>query len=220
LERAVLSGAEKGKLGAGLNVSALFEAKRLENNIGYIRFSNFVNVLDVQISAAVETMKDAPGIIIDLRGNSGGDDSVALKMANLFFDKETLLMITKTRKGDDLSYKAKPAKNPFLGKLVILVDEFSGSASEQFTAGMQEIGRAVVIGKTTKGEDLDADVVELPTGALLIYAYGQPRTPKGVVIEGRGVIPNKEVNLTRKDLLAGKDSQLAAAIEYIKNGRR
>lgn len=220
LERAILTGAEKGKLGAGVNISALFEAKRVENNIGYIRFSNFVKVLDAQIAAAVESMKDAPGIIIDLRGNSGGDDSVALKMANMFFEKETLLMITKTREGDDFSYKAKAEKNYYAGKIVILVDEFSGSASEQFSAGMQESGRAFVIGKTTKGEDLDADLAELPTGAVLIYAVGEPRTPKNVRVEGRGVIPNKEVNLNRKELLAGRDAQLEAAIDYIKNGAK
>jgi carboxyl-terminal processing protease len=217
LERAVLSGAEKGRLGAGLNISALFEAKRLENNIGYIRFSNFVKVLDEEIEAAIESMKDARGIIVDLRGNSGGDDSVALKMANLFFEKETLLMVTKTRDGEELDYKAKPEKNPFLGKLVILVDEFSGSASEQFSAGMQESQRAFIIGKTTKGEDLEADIAELPTGAIFIYARGKPRTPKGVVIEGRGVIPNREVNLSRKELLAGRDAQLQAALDYIIN---
>ncbi len=217
LERAVLSGAEKGSLGAGLNISALFEAKRLENNIGYIRFSNFVDVISPQIKAAVESMKDAPGMIIDLRGNSGGDDEVGLKLANMFFERETVLMITKTRKGDDLSYKAKPEKSPFLGKVAILVDEFSGSESEQFSAGMQEAGRAFVIGKTTKGEDLDADVIKLPTGALLLYAQGLPQTPKGIIIEGRGVIPNKEVNLTRAELLA---AQLEAAIAYIKGANQ
>jgi len=217
LERAVLSNAEKGNLGGGLSISALFETRRLANNVGYIRFSNFVSVITPQIVGAIESMKrDAPGIIIDLRGNSGGDDAVALRMANMFFDKETLLMITKTRRGDDLSYKAKPDKNAFAGKVVILTDEFSGSASEQFTAGMQEAGRAFVIGKTTKGEDLDADVAPLPTGAILIYARGEPRTPKGVVIEGRGVIPNREVGLTRKELLAGKDAQLEAALDFLK----
>lgn len=216
LERAVLSDAEKGSLGGGLNISALFEAKRLENNIGYIRFTNFVKVISPEITAAIESMKDAPGIIIDLRGNSGGDDAVALKMANMFFDKETLLMVTKTRQGVDFDYKAKAEKSAYPGKVVILVDEFSGSASEQFSAGMQESGRAFVIGKTTKGEDLDADVAELPSGALLIYAVGEPRTPKGVRVEGRGVIPNKEVSLTRKDLLAGRDAQFQAAIDYIK----
>ncbi len=85
---------------------------------------------------------------------------------------------------------------------------------------MQEAKRAVVIGKRTQGDDMDADLMKLPNGAYLIYAAGEPRTPKGVVIEGRGVIPDIQVNLTRKDLLAGRDTQLEAAIEYIKIDNR
>jgi C-terminal processing protease CtpA/Prc len=62
---------------------------------------------------------------------------------------------------------------------------------------------------------MDGIGVELPTGAILIYPAGQGRTPKGVVIEGRGVVPNIEVTLTRAELLKGNDSQLEMAIEYI-----
>jgi carboxyl-terminal processing protease len=220
LERVGLSDENKGNIGAGLKFYFLFASERLRNNIGYFRFSSFVGAVSPQITAAIESMKDAPGIIIDLRGNGGGDDEVAIKMANMLFDKETQLMITRTRKGDDMYYKAKPVKNPYRGPVVILVDEFSGSASEQFTAGMQEAGRAYVIGKTTEGDDMDADLAKLPTGAYLIYATGQPRTPKGVVIEGRGVIPDKEVSLTRKELLAGQDAQLEAAIQYIESRKK
>ncbi|HEY0461418.1 MAG TPA: S41 family peptidase, partial [Pyrinomonadaceae bacterium] len=216
LERQPLAETDKGSVGKGVNFYALFDSKRLADGIGYVQFTNFVSFLTPRIQAAIESMKDAPGIIVDLRGNGGGDDDVALAMANMFFERETQLMITRTRKGDDFYYKAKAAKNAYRGKIVILLDELSGSASEQFAAGMQETGRAFVIGKTSEGEDLDADAIELPNGNLLLYPYGQPRTPKGVVIEGRGVIPNKEVNLTRAELLAGKDAQLEAAIAYIK----
>ncbi|MDQ3181822.1 MAG: S41 family peptidase [Acidobacteriota bacterium] len=217
LERTPLSESDRGNLGGGLYLYALFDSRRLDGNIGYVHFTNFLPFLSPRITAAIESFKDASGIIIDLRGNGGGDDGVALKMANMLFDKKTQLMITKTRKGDDFYYKAKPVKNPFLGRLAILIDEHSGSASEQIAAGLQESKRAVVIGKRSEGADLDADSVELPLGALLLYPYGQPRTPRGIVIEGRGVIPDREVYLTRKDLLIGRDAQLEAAIEYIKS---
>ena len=220
LERKPLNDADRQDLGGGLRLYTQFESRRLDGNIGYLHFTNFLAILNPRIQAAIESFKDASGIIIDLRGNGGGDDSVALKIANMLFDKETQLMITKTRKGDDFYYKAKPAKNPYLGRVAIIVDETSGSASEQIAAGLQEAKRAFIVGKTTKGADLDSTSVGLPIKALFLYPYGQPRTPKGVVIEGRGVIPDREVNLTRKDLLMGRDAQLEAAIDYVKNGNQ
>jgi carboxyl-terminal processing protease len=221
LERQMLQSGTVDKDQEGdLSIYALFDSKRLGDGIGYIRFTSFIEALNKKISAAIESMHDAPGLIIDLRGNGGGDDSVAIKMAGMLFDKKTQLMITRTRNGDSKYYQAKPQKRAYSGTVVILVDEGSGSASEQFAAGMQESGRAFLIGKTTIGEDMDADLVKLPTGAYFVYAYGQPRTPKGVVIEGRGVIPDMEVSLTRAELLKGKDSQLDAAIEYIQRQKK
>ncbi len=219
LERLPLAATDRGNLGGGLRLYSPLDTHRIGADIGYIFFTNFLSFLSPRITTAIESFKDTKGIIIDLRGNGGGDDNVAIKMANLLFDKPTQLMITKTRKSDKFYYKTKPSKNTYAGKIMILVDEKSASASEQIAAGLQEAGRAYVIGKTSEGADLDATSVNLPTGAIFLYAEGQPRTPKGIVIEGRGVIPNLEVSLTRESLLAGRDAQLDAAIEYIKNGR-
>jgi carboxyl-terminal processing protease len=199
-----------------LSLYALFESRRLAGRVGYVRFSTFIPALNRKIAEAIDSMRDAPGVVIDLRGNGGGDDSVAVNLAGLLFDKPTQLMITRTRKGDANYYRARPAKNPYRGTVVLLVDGASGSASEQLAAGLQESGRAYVIGNVTEGDDMDADLEELPTGAYLIYAFGLPRTPKGVVVEGRGVIPDLEVNLTRAGLLRGADAQLDAALDYIR----
>jgi len=207
---------EKENLGGGASMYSTFTSKRVADGIGYLSFSAFIKGLEKKVIAAIESMHDAPGIIIDLRGNGGGDDSVGIAMANMLFAKETQLMITRTRKGDDFYYKAKPRRNAYLGPVVILLDGDSGSASEQFAAGLQENGRAIVVGIKSTGEDMDAGAIELPTGALFIFPYGEPRTPKGVVVDGRGVIPNIEVSLTRKGLLQGNDEQLSAAIEFIK----
>ncbi len=203
----------------GTSFEVDFEARRLAGEIGYIRFNVFHSSLNAKIRAAILSMKDAPGIIIDLRGNGGGDDSVGVGLAGLLFTRPTLLYRTKTRT-QLLEYTAQPQENSYLGPVVILLDGKSASASEQFSAAMQESGRAVVVGERSPGADLDADGKRLPTGAVLMFAYGEPRTPKGLVIEGRGVIPDIEVKLTRDGLSKGGDPQLDRAISYIQSKKK
>lgn len=194
---------------------AVLESQRLPDDLGYIYFTSFLPGLEKRLLAALESMHDARGVIVDLRGNQGGAaQSPGPPMASKLLGKETLLMISRTRKGT-YEYKTKSHKNPYAGVVVMLVDGESGSASEFITAALQETGRAVVIGKKTSGGVLDGQVKQLPAGALLVYPVGQTRTPKGVVLEGRGVIPDIEVNLTHAELLSGKDSQLEAAKGYI-----
>jgi carboxyl-terminal processing protease len=192
-----------------------FEQKRLADGIGYLRFNMFMPVLNQRIRAAIRSMADAPGLIIDLRGNPGGFDGVGQGLAGLLLDKQTTLGTSRMRKGYE-NYIVYPQKNPYMGPVVILVDCMSGSASESFAGGMQAVGRAVVIGERSGGGDLDASIDELPTGALLLYAYADFVTAKGVSLEGRGVIPDIEVKLTRASLLSNDDPQLEAAINYIK----
>ncbi|MBV9924402.1 MAG: PDZ domain-containing protein [Acidobacteria bacterium] len=217
LERVALGRGEVERTNfGGMSLYALFESRRLEGGVGYIRFTSFIPALNRKIHEAVASMLDAPGLVIDLRGNGGGDDSVAVDLAGLLFDRPVQLMVTRARKGEDFYYKARPSKRPYLGPVVVLVDGASGSASEQLTAGLQEAGRAYVVGHTTAGDDMDAELEGLPTGAYLIYAAGLPHTPKGLVVEGHGVKPDLEVNLTRAGLLRGQDAQLDAALRYIR----
>jgi C-terminal processing protease CtpA/Prc len=131
LERVLLrpGEVERSKLTRDVSLYALFESRRLEGRIGYIRFTSFISALDTKISEALASMLDAPGIILDLRGNGGGDDSVAINLACQLFDKPTQLMVTRTRKGDNFYYRARPSKRPYPGPVVILVDGLSGSAS-------------------------------------------------------------------------------------------
>ncbi len=198
----------------GLPLYAEMETQRLADGIGYLRFTQFLPQLKQRIHEALLAMSDAPGIIIDLRGNGGGADLIGLEMAAHLFARPTVFNVMRTRQGIK-NISVKPEAKIYGGPVVILVDEGSGSASEQFAAPMQELGRAVVVGVHTEGADLDADLKRLPTGAILLYAFSECRTPKGVVIEGRGVTPNVEVKLTRAALLAGDDPQLQAAIREV-----
>ncbi|HEX8890699.1 MAG TPA: S41 family peptidase [Pyrinomonadaceae bacterium] len=215
IKREMLKGEMSPPVGGFPSFLMEFESKRLADGIGYVRFNMFLPVLNQRIRAAVRSMEDAPGIIIDLRGNPGGFDGVGQGLAGLFLDKQVSLGKSRSRQGYE-NYVVYPLKNPYAGPVVVLIDSMSGSASESFSGGMQSIGRAVVIGERSGGGDLDASIDTLPTGALLLYAYADFVTAKGESLEGRGVTPDIEAHLTRASLLNGNDPQLEAAINYIK----
>jgi carboxyl-terminal processing protease len=198
------------------NRHVLVETRTVSDGIGYFHFTNFITGMTKRFPGAFDKMRNAPGIIIDLRGNSGGVTEVGLALAGMFIEKETTISVVQARKGD-YRYKAKPQKNPYRGPVVILLDEGSASESEELTGGLQAAGRVVVIGRTSRGEDMDATFQELPMESIaLLYPTGLPRTPKGMVIEGRGVTPHREIYLTREALLKGNDAQLEAAIQQIR----
>jgi len=215
VERQRLKGEMSARFGNFPPQYTEFEAKRLEGGIGYIRFNIFVMLLMNRIKDAIRSMMDAPGIIMDLRGNPGGLGGMASGIAGVLETKETSLGVMRMREGYN-NFAVFPQPNPYQGPVVILTDGGSASTSEIFAAGMQELGRATIVGEKTIGAALPSVFSKLPTGAIFQYAIADFKTPKGVLVEGRGVTPDVEVKLTRKSLLEGRDIQLEAAITQIK----
>jgi carboxyl-terminal processing protease len=188
-----------------------FEAKRLENGIGYVRLNTLQPQLTAQVHSAIKSMGDVRGIIIDLRGNSGGEIE---GMPDLFLKERALLYLRKSR-DEEAEVFFEPADDAYEGPLALLVDNLSGSASELVAACLQAIGRAVVVGERSPGSVMESDTMIFPNGAIFIYPVAQIRTPDGTVLEGHGVVPDIEVGLDREMLLNGVDSQLDSAIRYI-----
>jgi carboxyl-terminal processing protease len=144
-----------------------------------------------------------------------------------FLDKPLLLGVMKTR-DSELTLTANPRTvntkgepvTPLDKPLAILVDAISASTSEMFAGAMQSLGRARIFGAATLGEVLPAVYDKLPNGDLFLHAFGDFRTAKGDRLEGRGVIPDSPVELTREDLLAGRDAVFEAAAEWIARQRK
>lgn len=214
VEREKLKGEMSARFGNFPPQYTEFESKRLAGGIGYIRFNVFVTPLMDRIRGAIRSMADAPGIVIDLRGNPGGLGGMAPGIAGQLEAKQTSLGVMKGR-STRLAFIAFPQKDPYLGAVVILVDAGSASTSEIFAAGLQENGRATIVGERTMGAALPSIFGKLPTGALFQYAIADFKTPNGVLIEGVGVKPDIEVKLTRRALLEGRDPQLDAAVGII-----
>jgi C-terminal peptidase prc len=191
-----------------------FESRRLDEEIGYIRFNAFVPPIDQRFPVALESLRDTRGLIIDLRGNSGGVFPVRKGLAEQLVKERTLFWSYKGRDSIQEVY-LDPVPNAYSGPLVVLIDVMSASSAEEFSGALQAIGRAVVVGERSAGICVTADVLQLSNGAVLMYPNAQTRTADGTVLEGRGVIPDITVTLERSQLLEGSDAQLQAAIHYI-----
>ncbi len=190
-----------------------FESKRL-GDIGYIRFNAFLPPVHERFAEVIGSFRDARGLIIDLRGNHGGQFFVRKPVVDRLVPERRLFWSYKGRSSARNVF-AEPAKSVYAGPLVVLVDVMSASSAEEVAGGLQSIGRAYVVGERTAGICVVMDAVLLPNGAVFVYPVEQTRTADGTVLEGRGVIPDQEVGLDRTLLLKGIDSQLEAAIQHI-----
>lgn len=189
-----------------------FESGRLESGVGYIRFNTFHPDLIPDMVEAVAALQDAHGIIIDLRGNPGGDPNTAEQLAAQFLDGQVMFGSFETRSGT--MARTLTGKNIYTGPLVILIDALSYSGSEYFASGMQTVGRAVIIGERSPGGATAMNVTTLPNDAILGYPVAQLISTDGRVLEGYGIVPDITVILERSQLLEGIDAQLQAAIHY------
>lgn len=192
-----------------------FEARRLTGGIGYIRFTAFVPAQMKKVCAALREMHEAPGIIIDLRGNQGGLLGMISGLGGLVQEYPTVLGSMKTRTGQT-PVVVTPQRVPYTGPLAILIDGSTQSAAEIFAAGMQETRNAVVVGDISAGNTLPSGILKLPTGALFQYAFGNYQSRDGVFLEGRGVVPDWIVKLNRRALLRSGDPQLTAAVARLR----
>jgi carboxyl-terminal processing protease len=153
---------------------------------------------------------------VDLRGNPGGLGVITYGIAGMVSQKPGSLGAMRSRT-TTLQFPILPQAPRYAGPLVILTDELSASCSEILAGGLQELKRAVVIGRKTAGMVLPSAVEKLPGGVRLQYVFADFKTPKGVLLEGKGVIPDIAVALTPTSLRQLGDPDIAAALAYLKS---
>lgn len=200
----------------------VIESKTLEDGVGYFRFSIFLDPPRVlpAFQQFVKEHMDAPGIIIDVRGNPGGIILMAPGMINWLISEKglslgTMRMRDAQRGPFDIPLVFNPRRNAYQGKVAVLTDEMSVSNSEILAAGLKDIGRAKVYGTRTAGLVLPSTVERLPNGDGFQYAFASYETSGGYSLEGQGAIPDVEIRPTREELLMGRDPVLEAAESWI-----
>ena len=203
-----------------------FERERVAapggRSVGVLRFNVWMASIARPFDDAVDAFRDADGIVIDLRGNPGGVGALVMGTAGHFLTTRDTLGTMRTR-SSDVRFVANPRLvsrsgvrvQPFAGPVVVLVDAQSASTSEVFAGGLQAIGRARIVGDTSAGMALPALMERLPNRDVLYHAFADFYTPRGERLEGRGVVPDEVVPLTREALLAGRDAQMDAALRWI-----
>jgi carboxyl-terminal processing protease len=192
-------------------------------DVGVIAFNVFLlEPVMEDIKRAIDRFhtRHVRALILDLRGNPGGQGAMAIPIAARLVNEPLTLGTIQFRDfGQTLVARPELGVTPFLGPVAILTDEGTASASEMLAAGLQESKRAIVVGDTTLGAVLPSLVQSLPGGAVMQYVVADFRTPKGVLVEGRGVQPDRRVVETRAALRTGRDPVLDAALVAVRASR-
>jgi len=204
-------------------------AAQLPSGFAYIRFDEFQHPLVKELKQALENLRTAPGLILDLRRNGGGDGATLQAMAGFFFNSKVPFEKRMSRKQVSASERAEPkteqtegfvGKNGeqiYAGPLVILVSENTGSAAELFAAGMQDNDRATILGGQTCGCVLGITHNRtMKGGGVLEISEILWFSPKGRKLEGEGVIPDKFAAPTIASLQEKRDPVLDAALKTLR----
>ncbi|MBQ0047686.1 MAG: S41 family peptidase [Prevotellaceae bacterium] len=152
----------------------------IDPTTGYVRISNFGSTTPAEfLKAAVFLaglgMKD---IVIDLQGNGGGYLQAAVDMANEFLDNNEMIVYTEGRSTGRHEYRAKPGKMN-IGKVVVLVDGYTASASEILSGALQDNDRGIIVGRRTFAKGLVQRPIELPDGSLIRLTIAHYYSPVG-----------------------------------------
>ncbi len=192
-------------------------ARELEEGFVYLRFDGFDGADRRWLSKQLKQYAAAPGVVIDLRRNPGGDTFSLGTAIGEFFDRGVDCGTFIDRDG------ARSVKNSwqlgsanYRGKVAVLVDTATASAGEIFSAVLQDHGRATVIGRKTAGAVLASWFYRLPDSGELQLSRQDYVSPKGRRIEATGVKPDIEVERTLEDIRAGRDRDLEEALRVLR----
>lgn len=201
------------------------EYEMLEDNIGYIKITDFEEITVKQFENALEDMQNqgAKGFIFDVRSNPGGlYDSVVSMLDTLL--PEGTIVYTEDKYGNRQT-ETSDAECIDL-PMAVLINGDSASASEIFAGALQDYDVAEIIGTKSFGKGIVQSVVPLQDGSAIKFTVASYFTPNGVCIHGIGIQPDQVVELPEDEnaydengyLKDEYDTQLQKAIEYI-NGK-
>lgn len=237
MDTSVVASKVKGEAGTNVNLKIIREQENLtfdverkeikvyhvkseikENDIGYIKLSTFDEGCSSEFEKAFNEIKEggAKKLIIDLRDNTGGLVDEALNIADMIVQKDKKLLITvdsKDHKEETIS-KNEPIINM---DIVVLVNEYSASASEILVGALKDNEEATVVGTKTYGKGVIQNVISMGDGSVLKLTTAEYFTPNETKIHKVGIEPDYTIELIKEEKDQQEvDEQLNKAIELLK----
>ncbi len=205
-----------------INVPSVCSCK-LDDNMGYIRISEFDGNTAAQFRKAIGDMGGIDSLIIDLRNNPGGFLSTVNEIADIILPEGNITYI-EYKNGEKKYYKSDAAHLDM--NIAVLVNQNSASASEVLTGAIKDYGAGTIVGTTTFGKGVVQDSFRLRDGSCVKLTVAKYYTPNGVCIHGTGIKPDVEVFSTESFSLPDindshavtdlqNDEQLKKAIEVL-----
>lgn len=193
----------------------------LEGGFVYLRFDSFDGADRRWLSRQLKAHAATPGVVIDLRRNAGGDTFSLGTTIGEFFDHGVDCGTFISRSGGrSVKHSWQFGSANYRGRVVILAEGATASAGEIFSAVLQDHGRATVIGRRTAGAVLASWFHRLADGGELQLSREDYVSPGGRRIEATGVKPDLEVPRSLQDLRSGRDRDLEAALDVLRDEAR
>jgi carboxyl-terminal processing protease len=192
----------------------------IKDGIGIIRVTRFSDSDTASLTRkAAQEFKAAgvKGIVLDLRGNGGGYVNAARDLASLWLPAGDVIVVEKQAKTDKTLETVRSIGPATLRGLptVVLIDEYSASASEILAGALRDHDAATLVGKKSYGKGVVQQMVELPSGAQLKVTVAKWYTPNGRNIGEQGIEPDVKVDFSAEEYAAGRDTQLDKAVEIL-----
>jgi carboxyl-terminal processing protease len=187
------------------------------DDIGYLSLRGFPEpsvVESIEQNVAAFQEQGIRGLVLDLRGNSGGRIDVGTRLLSHFLPAGSTVYEETDRSGQNRMHFSRAGSQYGL-PLVVLVDGGTASMGEIFASAVQEHGAATIVGTTTAGSVAAAQVFGLPDGAGLQVTVYEIRSPEGKQLNRVGVVPDEVIESDPTSVVSGDDPVLSRAIEIL-----
>ena len=166
-------------------VKSIDAAYMINDKFGYVKVNKFGETTYPELLVALAQLSQAncKGMIIDLRGNTGGYMAAAIQMVNEFLPNNKLIVYTEGRKSPRENYTSNGTGSSQTMPLIVLMDEGSASASEIFAGAIQDNDRGTIIGRRSFGKGLVQQPIEFSDGSAIRLTIARYYTPSGRCIQ-------------------------------------